>query len=82
MCVTIVTTRVISAHTIVTNINKSLYVTISTSPFLLQVQRLAYRPFGSPVKHITVGDYFIFFLPFCVPVCLFQDRLGYKGICV
>ena len=48
------TTRVITAQSIITNWNKSLYVTIGTSSF----QRLGSwhnRPIGSPGKYIILS---------------------------
>ena len=49
-----VKTRVITAQSIITKVNKSLYVTIGTSS-LPNVRQLEYRPFGSPGKHIILS---------------------------
>ena len=52
------------AQSIVTNVNKSLYVTIGTSPFLSKVRRLTYRPNNPPGKDIIFLNYiFLIFLP-------------------
>ena len=51
---TSVTTRVITAQSIITKVNKSLYVTIGTSS-LQSIRQLAYRPFGSLGKYIILS---------------------------
>lgn len=43
-------TRVITAQSIITNVNKSEYVIITPAPF--QLSSDWYRPSGSPVKYI------------------------------
>ena len=48
-------TRVITAQSIVTNWNKSGNVTIRISPFRLILQRLAYYPISSLIKHIILS---------------------------
>lgn len=56
MCLLIVTARVITAQSIITNVNKSAYVTIGTSSFQ-NIQQPTYHPFGSPDKHIILSMY-------------------------
>ena len=51
MCV-ILTTRVITAQSIITNVNNSPYVIIGTNP--LSVRWLEHHPTGSPVKYIIL----------------------------
>lgn len=46
---------VITAQSIITNVNKSKYVTIGTSSFREDVRQLANRPFGSLGKHIILS---------------------------
>ena len=49
-------TRVITAQSIITNVNKSLYVTIAPAPFLSS-GGWRNRPFGSLGKHIILSMY-------------------------
>jgi hypothetical protein len=49
--------RVTIAQSIITKVNKSLYVTIDTNSFQ-KTQQLAYHPFGSPGKYIIVKELF------------------------
>lgn len=57
----IANTRVITAQSIITNVNKSEYVTIGISSFR-KIQKPANRPFGSPGKYIIFSlCYFLLF---------------------
>lgn len=49
-------TRVTTAQSIITKVNKSLYVIIGTSPFR-NTRRLTYRPFGSLGKYIMLSRF-------------------------
>lgn len=49
-----VTTRVMTVQIIITNVNKSPYVTIRPTPFI-KSSGWYNRPFGSPVKHIILS---------------------------
>lgn len=56
----IVTTSVITAQSIITKVNKSLYVTIGTSSLLLMSGNWHIAPFGSLSKHIIKTSIYIF----------------------
>ena len=51
----IVITSVTTAQSIITNWNKSAYVTIGTSSFLFASPALTQPPFGSPGKPIKLA---------------------------